>query len=271
MNLLSKVISAFSAKPIELKMLNLGCGRHFHRSWVNVDLVSSSPEVISHDLRQPLPFENESFDVVYHSHVIEHLPRPLAPRFLLECYRVLRPRGVLRVAAPDLETIARLYLKNLEGAIAGEANASARYDWMILELLDQLVRDRSGGDMGRYWWLNPMPAEEFVIARVGQEALSIINTLRQSGVTCSSVPEDPPTTAEQEMQFRQTGELHRWMYDRYSLGALLKKAGFLNAKVCAANESAIPNFNTFQLDIGADGTVRKPDSLFMEATRPDLP
>jgi hypothetical protein len=57
------------------------------------------------------------------------------------------------------------------------------------------------------------------------------------------------------------------MYDRYSLAQLLKEVGFHSPRVCAAAESAIPNFARFQLDTEPDGSVRKPDSLFMEATR----
>ena len=34
--------------------------------------------------------------------------------FVRECFRVLRPGGLLRLAVPDLEDIARAYLKTLE-------------------------------------------------------------------------------------------------------------------------------------------------------------
>jgi hypothetical protein len=57
------------------------------------------------------------------------------------------------------------------------------------------------------------------------------------------------------------------MYDRYSLRLLLENAGFKHASVCGADESHIPNFNSYLLDIEADGSVRKPDSLFMEGQK----
>ena len=80
-----------------------------------------SAEVMRHDLRAALPFKNDEFDGVYHSHVLEHLPRADGERFLRECWRVLLPGGTIRVVVPDLETLARLYLKHLEGAVEGDA------------------------------------------------------------------------------------------------------------------------------------------------------
>src|SRR5690349_21176406 len=99
-------------------MLNLGCGASFHSSWANVDVVARDPTVICHDLRNPLPFAAGAFEVVYHSHVLEHLSREQARFLIAECFRVLRPGGFLRVAVPDLETICRLYLTHLEAALA---------------------------------------------------------------------------------------------------------------------------------------------------------
>ncbi len=70
-------------------------------------------------------------------------------------------------------------------------------------------------------------------------------------------------------QFRVSGEVHHWMYDSYSLGQLLREAGFNNVIRRTAAESYIEDWPGQQLDTEADGTVSKPDSLFMEAKRPD--
>lgn len=51
----------------------------------------------------PLPFISSHFDVVYASHVIEHMPSPpVALEFVQEACRVLRPGGLLALSAPDL-------------------------------------------------------------------------------------------------------------------------------------------------------------------------
>ena len=68
-------------------------------------------------------------------------------------------------------------------------------------------------------------------------------------------------------KFRLSGEIHQWMYDKYSLGKLLKETGFKNIKVCNSFESSIPDFNKYHLDIEEDNSIRKPDSLFMEAIK----
>jgi SAM-dependent methyltransferase len=257
--------SSAEAKP-KAKLVNLGCGRHFHPDWVNVDFVARPPSVLKHDLRTPLPYEDASFEVVYHSHLLEHFSRAFAPQFLKECCRVLLPGGRMRVVVPDLECIVRLYLENLGGALAGDPEAACRCEWMTLELLDQLVREESGGEMLKYWRQCPMPAEEFVIARAGQEVQLCLEALRQ-GASSRPAAKKPKRDLTAVAKFRESGEVHKWMYDRWSLGRLLQDCGFVEIKVCTASESQIPNFSSYRLDLNDDGSVRKPDSLFMEARK----
>ena len=52
------------------------------------------------DLREPpLPYDDDSFDLIMISHVIEHLLNPI--EVLGECLRVLRPSGRLYIEAPS--------------------------------------------------------------------------------------------------------------------------------------------------------------------------
>ncbi len=53
---------------------------------------------ICHDLTQPLPLEDQSFDTVLLSDVLEHLPEPLA--LLKEIRRILKPGGKLLLNVP---------------------------------------------------------------------------------------------------------------------------------------------------------------------------
>jgi hypothetical protein len=68
-------------------------------------------------------------------------------------------------------------------------------------------------------------------------------------------------------QFRLSGEVHQWMYDRFSLPRLLRQAGFQRVTRQTAHTSAIPGWPQYRLDTEPNGAVYKPDSLFMEATK----
>ena len=274
------------------RYLNLGCGRRYHSAWTNLDLESNDPEVVSHDVTKGIPFEASSFDAVYHSHVLEHLNPEEGKQLIQECYRVLSPGGVLRVVVPDLERIARLYLENHQQAWDGDEAASVNYDWMKMELLDQLVREKSGGQMGIYMSRQEIKNAEFVQSRVGDElavcqekveartvkAKSLLSRLEESTVgfrrrmarrfvrwTLGRNAE----AAFDEGMFRSQGEIHRWMYDRYSLREVCRLVGFENFRVCTAVESSIDGYSAYQLD-SVEGQVRKPDSIFIECRKPEL-
>lgn len=245
------------------RLLNLGCGSTFHPDWTNLDFAPRPPYVLGYDLRHGVPFPDGLFDAVYHSHVLEHIPRRGAPDFLRECLRVLRPGGILRVAVPDLEGAARAYLGALEEAAGGMPGADDRHEWMVIELVDQLTRHVHGGEMLEHWRRDPVPARDFILSRVGAEARRGMDAVRG---TRGSVPER--SGAHDVGSFRLSGECHLWMYDRHSLARLLREAGFEDVHVVRADESAIGDFARYGLDVEPDGAVRKPDSLFMEARRP---
>jgi SAM-dependent methyltransferase len=57
-------------------------------------------EVVSHDLNEPLPYEDASFDVVHSNQVIEHLEK--TDVFVKEIRRVLKPGGYALVSTNNL-------------------------------------------------------------------------------------------------------------------------------------------------------------------------
>jgi SAM-dependent methyltransferase len=57
-----------------------------------------------------IPCAAGSAVAVYSSHMIEHLDRAEARAFLAEVMRVLRPGGVVRLAAPDLSRLIEQYV-----------------------------------------------------------------------------------------------------------------------------------------------------------------
>ena len=277
-------------------LLNIGCGEHFHPAWMNLDLVPQHPSIVTHDVKKSLPFADRKFDAVYHSHVLEHLPIEVGQYCIGECFRVLKPGGVLRIVVPDLERIVELYLETHIRAWKGDPNAREDYYWMKLELLDQMVRARSGGLMGQYMSNPGIKNREFVQSRVGHEFLNCDKTeepatsrptfeearnllsrissatyqlRRKLAKRCVRIllGRDAKPALDEGL-FRMQGEVHRWMYDRFSLRDACETAGFKEFRVVSATQSQIPGFEKFELDV-MDGAVRKPDSLFVECRKSD--
>lgn len=271
------------------RLVNLGCGAVFHPAWTNLDSLPVAPGVIRWDLQRGLPFGAATVDACYASHVLEHLPRRAVLPLLGECHRVIRPGGVLRVVVPDLEGIVRAYLTALEAAARGEPGAEHDHDWMIVELLDQMLRTEGGGEIHRRLTSDSLPNSRFVIERLGLEAEQLMSApgpgrsvrarpaglrhflrrLREeaAGLVAALLLGARGRDALREGLFRRSGQLHLWMYDRLSLARTLRAAGFVEVERCDATSSRIPNFSQYDLDTES-GRVRKPDSLFMEAIKP---
>lgn len=124
-----------------LRCVNVGCGASPTPGWRNLDnspsaLLGSKPrlarllrglgliddgqvrfaEVAAQagvqwaDGSRRLPFETASVDVVYSSHMLEHLTRRAARRFLGEAHRCLKGGGFIRLAVPDLSRLVARYL-----------------------------------------------------------------------------------------------------------------------------------------------------------------
>jgi predicted SAM-dependent methyltransferase len=266
--------------------LNLGCGERFHPDWINVDLTAGRSGVIAHDLARGIPFPSESADAVYLAAVFEHIRRNDTANFLREIFRVLKPGGTVRVGVPDLEQICRIYLEKLEAALAGDKQAVSDYDWMMLEMFDQMVRETSGGSMLEYLKRQSLPNEKFIVDRIGDEGRDLIDQIRrqQPKKSFSQRIRATARAASDRLlkivagrkgarafaigRFRLSGEVHHWMYDRFSLARELTAAGFSEPTVRSASESAIPDWNRYCLDVQSDGTINKPDLFFMEAIKP---
>ncbi|MCX6360311.1 MAG: methyltransferase domain-containing protein [Armatimonadetes bacterium] len=264
------------------RYLNLGCGRRFSKApeWTNIDIRSSHDRVIAHDLADGIPFPDGTFDVVYHSNMLEHLDRAAAEGLLRECCRVLKPGGLCRVGVPDMEDIARIYLDELEQRAAG--GPANRHEWMVIEMIDQMVRHEPGGAMAEYIRSHGPADVEYAVERAG-------NVARQVGAR-PAPPSRPPAPSlrarigralrrwllsESELRalevgiYRTAGEPHLWMYDRCTLGALLNACGFVELSIRAYNESAIPGWSSHALDADPDGREHAPDTLYMEARKPE--
>jgi predicted SAM-dependent methyltransferase len=242
-------------------------------------------------LLKGIPFSNNQFEVIYHSQVLEHIPKEKAADFLMECFRVLKPGGIMRVVVPDLEDIANEYLKYLNKNLENPTSQTEEsYDWILLEMYDQTVRNYRGGQMAEFLRKPELVNENYIIDRIGYVGKSIRNNYfskkqskpRQSNLIQAVKIAGVKKTSQyifrkiqhlfsSEIQkvgsFRLSGEVHMWMYDRFSLSRLLREVGFEQIEVKTPHESNIPQWNKYELDV-KNGAVFDPTSLFMEAIKP---
>lgn len=65
-----------------------------------------------HDIRkQFIQHTSNSVDLIYIGQAIEHInPIYEAPQFINECYRMLKPNGLIRLTTPDLDLLINAYL-----------------------------------------------------------------------------------------------------------------------------------------------------------------
>lgn len=190
---------------------------------------SLSDTIMVHDVTRGMPFSSDSIDVVYHSHMLEHLDRDVAERFLIEVKRVLRPGGTHRIVVPDFEQACRAYLAHVS-TCETSPDESSDHDSYIARLLEQSVR----------------------IEAHGTSQQRSLRRLVENLVLGDA---------------RRRGETHQWMYDRISLSEKLTSTGHREVLVQDYNSSRIPNWNEYALDLDEEGNQYKPGSLYVEALK----
>lgn len=89
----------------------------FHHNWENWDILDLNKYASDNgfnfkqvDIRNKLPKDDDSVDLITCSHTIEHITRKEGKQFLSECLRVLKPNGILRITVPDSKIITQDYL-----------------------------------------------------------------------------------------------------------------------------------------------------------------
>lgn len=188
--------------------------------------------VLVHDLRKGIPFPNNSSDLVYHSHVLEHIDRENVGKFLTEIFRVLKPGGILRICVPDLWQLVQEYTNTYYHASSDSAGRAAmvRHEQSISEMFEQCVRREAAGFKNR-------------------------GALRRflEGVIVGDA--------------RRRGETHQWMYDFVNLKLVLEDAGFVDIKRQSPDQSDFDDWAGLNMERESSGEERKPYSLYVECRK----
>lgn len=274
------------------KFINLGCGSLFidNSQWINLDFNPSNKTIQKANLLESLPLKDNSASVVYSSHFFEHIPRSLIQDFLKECFRVLKPNGVLRLVLPDLEKMARSYLEYREN----ENHVKA--DFVVVEIIDQCVRRKSGGQLSQLYKkfsektnLENKEMINFVRERTGENLYKRASSYATKNKMIQKIYKIPNVLIsrlqrvwinlwllglpsafrKQNISLAQIGELHQWLWDFYQVRTELIAAGFNGVIKSTANTSLVHDFPFYPLDLDVDGLPRKGNqSMFVEAYKP---
>lgn len=125
-------------KYTKLNKLHLGSGTVAPLDWINIDSswnawlarypflkkiirmtgtiqgdlldIPWPKNILLYDLTKKLPFDDNSIDCIYSSHSLEHLYLEQAKNLLKESFRVLKPKGIIRIVVPDLKAFIKKYL-----------------------------------------------------------------------------------------------------------------------------------------------------------------
>ena len=90
--------------------LNIGCGNQKNETWIGINKISGVyTKVLDLNIIEKLPFENNSVEVIFMGHIIEHLTDEVNHKIFKEIFRILKPSGLLRIVTPDFDIFLNEY------------------------------------------------------------------------------------------------------------------------------------------------------------------
>ena len=142
--------------------LHLGCGKKYIKGFKHVDLLDYSHIDYRVSVDNLSFAKDNSVELIYASHVLEHFGRDEYEKVLDEWYRVLKIDGILRIAVPDFKSIVNYYnktadMESLLGLVVG-GQKFGEYDYhkMIFdeEFLKNKLKDVGFKSISKYEWRN---------------------------------------------------------------------------------------------------------------------
>jgi predicted SAM-dependent methyltransferase len=139
--------------------LHLGCGKRYIPGYVHIDAIEY-PHVDHVAAIDNLSFiPDNSVDVIYTCHVLEHFKRKEVERVLREWARTLKPGGVLRTSVPDFAQLCEVYQQHRKldlviGALFGRQDYlyNIHYNVFDFPTLSELLKRIGFTNIRRYDW-----------------------------------------------------------------------------------------------------------------------
>lgn len=162
--------------------VHLGCGLRRLPDFVHVDArpLDGIDHVATAD---NLPFADESVELLYWCHGLEHVQRLKVKETLFELRRVLAMDGVLRLSLPDLSILAWMYanhqatIEQVVGPIHGRQDYpdNIHYCSYDLKSLTHLLTECGFHHTEAYspYTVNPVGYDDYSYAKINDRLISI--------------------------------------------------------------------------------------------------
>jgi len=99
--LLLNSINKLKNKNKDKRFLEIGPGSKRIEGFETLNIVGGLNVDYVYDAAKPLPFKDNTFDLIYASHILEHIPWYQTEKVLREWLRILKTGGILEIWVPD--------------------------------------------------------------------------------------------------------------------------------------------------------------------------
>lgn len=93
-----------------MRKLEIGSqNKRLGHDWETLDILPGENVDIVANIEERLPIASNQYDLVYMSHVIEHVPWFKTDAVLKELHRIIAPGGKIEIYTPDLDKLIKAY------------------------------------------------------------------------------------------------------------------------------------------------------------------
>ncbi len=142
-----------------MKKLHLGCGSRYIPGFVHIDLMDFKHIDYKRSIDDLSIFEDDSVDLIYACHVLEHFNRNNIKNVLKEWCRVLKPGGTIRISVPGFEELVKIYqkykdLKLIIGPLMGGQTYLYNFHNIVFDFnfLSDLLEETGFRNVKKYDW-----------------------------------------------------------------------------------------------------------------------
>lgn len=139
--------------------LHLGCGKRHIPGFIHIDAIDYSHVDHVTTIDNLSFIGDNSVDLIYNCHVLEHFKRREVIKVLSEWLRVLKPGGILRIAVPDFASLCTVYqqygkLELVIGPIFGRQDYlyNIHYNVYDFSALTKTLEEVGFKNVRRYEW-----------------------------------------------------------------------------------------------------------------------